>query len=743
MLKAWAVLALMVLWPLAADGATPKIDEKPKASPSAAASAVPSPAASPSAPAGGTVTETKQFISVTAPFAPDIQRNLNALLADGEATLAKCKAKSSTYEETFLVWDRMCGEIDAIGSFGSWDFNTGLDPKVRERGEKAEELVSKVIARLYTLKFPYNILKDAFDRLKKNLPVQRKAYAEDVLRGFEHNGVHLEGASKERVKSIDQELIEIGTRFSKVLKDREITVPVSDAQAKEINKKYLKEDPKSSKKLAVLRESSYLDIMRRHPDRNFREKAFKSYFGGTEDQSEDLNQMRRLRREKAQLVKKTTYANLEMEDEGFTLAQVRATLEELKQRTNVSFQAVMKDYRELNKGETPKAYDLAYLEETAPVSGVNSDQLLQYFTATNVVRTLLDLSRRLYGLTFKLQKRDEKNRIEVYSVTDRTGQEIGTVTLDLFPRANKYNHAACWTMQGRATACPKRQAILGLAANLNERPLPEGGHGILLDEVTTVFHEFGHVLHGLLINSEMIGAHNVPRSLVEVPSQVFEAWILDPLVLAEMALHYKTGKPIPEDLRAVVYKKSQRFSARHVRTQCLYALFDLDFHEKTNISPQRVWDGLAQDLFGKKFYPSGIPWFTRFGHLDGYGAKYWGYKFADLGKAQIYWNLVHDFPNLTSEPVGQKLEEKLMVFGGLQKLSQVAPSFTGQELTALPYVLETLVPYPVLRAKIVELAKAGKNYKASLEGAFHDLIEAKSKDVPSPAAERSHRGRHR
>jgi len=671
----------------------------------------------------GGIIEAGRFITVKAPWDKDVETKINALLRRGESRLSASigRPDRSSYEETFLAWDEMCGDLDAIGAFGSWDFNTSTDAAMRNRGEKTEELVSKINTRLYTLRFPYEVLRSTFARIEQSLSWDRKAFAKDTLRAFELNGVHLEGKAKERVQLISQEMIEIGVRFAKVLKDREVEVCLTPDQAKPIDPVLLRKDPKTGASILVLREDSYWDVLRRHPDADFRKLCYHRFYDATADQTADLDRLRALRREKAKQVKGKSFAALEMEDEGFTEEQVHSTLLELKKRTERWFLTTLEDYRQLNGGKPPKIWDLAYLEETAPTAGVAPGALLEYFSAQNVVKTLLGLARRLYGLSFERTTLDPLTRVEVFTVSDRSGKPIGRFTLDLYPRANKYSHAACWTMQGRATHHPDRQVVVGLVANLRERTLEGGKKGILFEEVQTIFHEFGHVLHGILIDSEPIGAHGVPRSLVEVPSQVFETWALDPVVLDEMALHNKTGKPLPADLRTVLYRKSARFAARHLRTQCLYSLFDLEFHDRTDEPIQEIWDRMTDDFFGKGFYPKKVPWFTRFGHLDGYGAKYWGYKFADLGKAQTYWSLVHRFRDLTAPEVGRFLEKSLMVFGGLKKLPEVATELTGLPLTPLPYVLDTLLDYPSLRAKIEGQAKAGRDFRSALEAAFVDL----------------------
>lgn len=677
---------------------------------------------SPSAEDRGEVLDAGAWLKVRLPWDAATEKQVNDLLAGCEAAFEKLDPAAASYEGTFLAWDLLDADLDTIGSFASWDFYNSPDAAVREKGEKTEELMGKLGARLYNLKAPYSVLKRSFDKLSAGLTEERRSFAQEVLRDFEKNGVHLEGAELERLKQIDEEKVELSTKFGKVLKEREILLPVTAEQVKTLTPESLKKDEKSGETLLILREDSYLDVMRRHPDRALRELCYRRFHEETLDLVPVIDRIRKLRRERSQLVAKTDYVTLELQDEGFTPEQVRSTLEELKGRTAARYEETLLDYTKLNGGTPPKSWDLAYLEETAPSEGVNPDVFLEYFTPERAVETLFSLSGKLYGLTFKAQPPHPEHRIDSYKVFDADGKELGDLILDLFPRSNKFSHAACWTKRGRATHHPTRTAAVGLSMNLKEKPLEGGGKGLLLDEVQTLFHEFGHVLHAFLIESEPLGAHDSPASLVEVPSQVFESWALDPAVLTDLARHYKTKEPLTPGLLQALYRKSQRFAARHVRTQILYSLFDLDFHANPDTEPQVIWDGLTAALFGPGLYPKGVPWFSRFGHLDGYGAKYWGYKFADLGKAQIYWFLVRTYPDLTSREVGKYLRERFLSFGGLKKLPQAASDVTGTPLTALPYVLETLLDYPTMRQR---LTGAKGDYPQALEAVFGSMTGGK------------------
>ncbi|MBI3890647.1 MAG: hypothetical protein HY303_03860 [Candidatus Wallbacteria bacterium] len=658
------------------------------------------------------------LLAVDMPWDRSTERTINGLLEKhGKALLElKKRAGKTTYEESVLAFDAVLGELDEIAARSSWAFNTNPAKPARDKAEQTSQLMSKLWSRLFTIRLPYDVIKDVSKRLGPILPWDRVNYLKDLLRGFEQNGVHLPEDRKRRIYAIDSELAEIGTRFSKALKDREVLVELTAEQAAPYEARSLRKGPKSGKPNLVLRQDTFNETLRSHPDARVRKLVYDKYFRATGDLAGDLDRLRQLRRERSRLVANTSYVALEAQNEGFTPDEVRNSLDELVARTTRRFRESMTDYRQLNGGERIYTWDLLYLEEHAPTEGLDPQILQEYLSGPRTVAVLLELSTQLYGLTFKAEAGDAKHRVERYTVFGPTGKKVGAVAFDLYPRPEKFSHAACWTLRGRASAYPSRTADMGLVCNFKERSLPGDAKGLMWEDVNTCFHEYGHVLHGLLINAEPLGCHSVPRSLVEVPSQVFENWAYDPAVLDRLARHYKTGAPLTDELKHLVYRKHQRFAARHLRTQILYALFDLEFHEHTDQDPQKIWERLAATIFGAGFYPAGLPWFTRFGHLDGYGAKYWGYKFADLGKSQLYWYVVHHYPDLLSRTIGHRMVDELLRFGGLKKLNQVALDFTGIPLTGLPYILETLFEYPRLRATIE--ANRHLPYQDELEAAF-------------------------
>ncbi len=667
------------------------------------------------------ITTDGPLLKVNMPWDREAEEKVNSLLegCGNRLLVLKDRPGDVTYEESVLEWDSMVSVLDEITSRGSWDFNTHPDVKVRDRCEKTTELMSKLWAHLFTLDLPYSVLQEVNQRLGDSLRWDRAAYLKDLLIAFEQNGVHLDRRKKDRVLEIDDDLAEIGTRFSKTLKDTDIFLDVTPEEAKDIPPHSLVQS-EDGKTQFLLRQDSFKDLLQSHPDAAIRERVYREFFSGTGDLAPLLDKMRKLRDERSRLVANKSYVELEASNEGFATSEVHQTLDELLEWTEKRFQETMADYRELNGGEAPKCYDLSYLEEHAPTEGLDPQILKEYLCAERTVQVLLELSGELYGLRFEATEHDEKLRIERYRVLDSDGKELGLLHLDLYPRQGKYSHAACWTIRGRASHYPDRTAEMGLVCNFKEKDLPGGKTGLLWDDVVTAFHEYGHVLHGLLIDAEPSGSHWVPRSLVEVPSQVFENWALDPMVLDRLARHYETGAHLDDKLRKLLYKTEQRFAARHVRTQVLYARFDLDFHDRVDTDPTEIWDGLAASIFGDGFYPKGLPWFTRFGHLDGYGAKYWGYKFADIGKSQIYWSIVHrSSGHLLDREIGQRLYDELLRFGGLKKLNQVTQDFSGTELRGLPYVLETLLDYPSLRLHLE--SHRDKPYDAALEAVFQDV----------------------
>jgi peptidyl-dipeptidase Dcp len=274
---------------------------------------------------------------------------------------------------------------------------------------------------------------------------------------------------------------------------------------------------------------------------------------------------------------------------------------------------------------------------------LDENELKPYFSLENVRNGMFAVAGKLYGITFtKLTNLPVYQKdVETFEVKEADGSHLGILYLDYFPRASKSGGAWCTDFQSAGLENGKKvDPVVSMVLNFTP---PTGDMPALLnfDETSTLFHEFGHALHGLFtLGKYNRTAGNVPQDYVELPSQVMENWAADPQVLKMYAKHYKTGEIIPDKLIDKI-EKSGLFNQGFVTVEYLAAsILDLDYHELTspaNVEPV-VFEKQAMDKIG--LIPEILPRYrsTYFAHIfsGGYAAGYYVYIWAAVLDADAF-----------------------------------------------------------------------------------------------------------
>jgi Zn-dependent oligopeptidases len=293
------------------------------------------------------------------------------------------------------------------------------------------------------------------------------------------------------------------------------------------------------------------------------------------------------------------------------------------------------------KGEKLEAWDWWYYTEQLRSTkyDLNEDELKPYFKLENVRDGAFRVAHQLYGINFtKLNGIPVYHPdVEVFKVTDADGSNLGLFYVDYFPRSGKSGGA--WMSNYRE----QKGDIRPLVCNVSSYTKPVGDMPSLLtlDEVETLFHEFGHGLHGLLTNCNYVGVSgtNVARDFVELPSQIMEHWATQPEVLKSYAKHYQTGEVIPDALIEKILNQ-KTFNQGFMTTELLAAaLLDMNLHNITSTDhfDPIAFEKNAMDKLG--LIPEIAPRYrvTYFNHIiGGYAAGYYSYLWANVLDADAF-----------------------------------------------------------------------------------------------------------
>ena len=329
---------------------------------------------------------------------------------------------------------------------------------------------------------------------------------------------------------------------------------------------------------------------------------------------------------------------------------------------------------------------------------MDHEVLRQYFPFDTVLQGMLSIYRDTFGLEFEELKDAEKWHEDVlcYRVRQNEGRHqklLGYFYLDLWPRTNKFSHAACWPLQcackvndpngGGATASgggggERRPAVTALVCNF---PAPkEDGTPPLLEhnEVTTFFHEFGHGVHNLCSQADLprFAGTSVERDFVEAPSQMLENWCWESEPLERLSRHVQTGEPIPKQLVGKLIAAKNANVGLLTCRQLFFGIFDQTIHSRRTSSTADVLRELHTSIMRVPM-TEGTNFSASFGHMCGYDSQYYGYMWSEVFSDDMFVTRFKEDP--LSRRAGQAYCDLVLGKGGSQDADEMLRNFLGRE----------------------------------------------------------------
>ena len=405
----------------------------------------------------------------------------------------------------------------------------------------------------------------------------------------------------------------------------------------------------------TLHQPSYGPFLKFSARRDLREKMWRAYnskcIGGENDNTALIRKIVALRTEKAQLLGYPTYAAYALEER---MAKTQQTVEAfLKRLMEPSLPAARNDVAEIadyarEKGFTGELmpWDFSYWAEKYQKERYDlDDELLKpYFRLDAVQEAVFDLAGRLYGLQFK-QRNDlpvYHPDVRVFEVTAESGRMMALLYLDYFPRESKRGGA--WMTSFRELSCrggEEQRPFVSIVTNFT-KPTASTPSLLTFGEVTTLLHEFGHGLHGMLAEGryKSLTGTNVVRDFVELPSQLMENWALEPEWLQTFARHWQTGEVIPQEyIDRIVAARNFLAGYAQVR-QLQFGLTDMAWHSVTGAPAEDPIAFEQETLRPTAVLPQvpGIVFSPSFNHIfsGGYAAGYYSYKWAEVLEADAF-----------------------------------------------------------------------------------------------------------
>ncbi|MGB0182222.1 MAG: M3 family metallopeptidase [Schleiferiaceae bacterium] len=503
------------------------------------------------------------------------------------------------------------------------------------------------------------------NREQEQLDAESARLLKETYEGFVRNGALLEGEKRESLKSISEKLSKLSLSFGEnVLKETQaFELHVADAEelaglpeATIASAASLAEEKGKKGYVFGLDMPTYISIMKYADNAALREKMYRAY--GTRaakdneyNNEENIQELVNTRLAKAQLLGFDSHAALTLSKRMAKTPQtVLSFLDDLKALAKPAAEKDLKAVQEFasaagHQGEV-KPWDFSYWSEKLKKATLNLDDnlLKPYFKIENVLAGVFDISAKLYGLSFTKNAdiATYHEDVDAYEVYDKDGEFLSLLYTDFFPRAGK--RAGAWMTSYRSMYTLEGEVVrphISIVCNFT-KPTADKPSLLTFNEVTTLFHEFGHALHGMMARGTYpsLTGTSVYWDFVELPSQILENWCYEPEALALFAKHYETGELLPKEYVDRIVESQQFMEGYATLRQLNFGYLDMTYHGRKEPMEGSVADFERSATADTQLFSpvEGTLSSTAFSHIfqGGYSAGYYSYKWAEVLDADAF-----------------------------------------------------------------------------------------------------------
>ncbi|GAB3717305.1 M3 family metallopeptidase [Flavobacterium koreense] len=659
-----------------------------------------------------TLTSTFNTKNNTAPFSqikledykPAFIENIAKAKAEIDAIITNSEAP--TFENTIVALDFSGENLDRLSSI-FFNLNSA------ETCDEMQKIAQEVSPLLTEFSNDIALNEDLFKRVKAvydqkdsfTLTTEQATLLDKKFKGFSRNGALLNEDDKLKLREIDTELAKIKLTYGE-----NVLAETNNYQLHITNEEDLKGLPDGAKEMAAslaksknlegwvftLDFPSYLPFVTYVENRELRKEiaiaAGKKSFQDNEfDNKENVKRIVELRHKRANLLGYKSHSDFVLEERMAqnpekVLSFLNDLLEKAKPASQKEFAQLTAFAKELDGIDQLEKWDGAYYSEKLKQKLFNFDDeiLKPYFKLENVLNGAFTIAEKLFGITFKevfdIDKYHED--VQTFEVLDSEGQLVAIFYSDFFPRKGKRNGA--WMTSYKSQAVKNginERPHVSIVCNFT--PPTETKPSLLtFNEVTTLFHEFGHALHGMLANTTYpsLSGTSVYWDFVELPSQVMENWCYEPEALALFAKHYETGEIIPQEYVEKIKESASFLEGMATLRQLSFGILDMTYHGKSQtIADVKAFEKQAME--GTSLYPDVEEncMSTSFSHIfqGGYSSGYYSYKWAEVLDADAF--AYFQEKGIFNKEVATKFKDNVLSKGGTELPMELYKKFRGQE----------------------------------------------------------------
>jgi peptidyl-dipeptidase Dcp len=611
-----------------------------------------------------------------------------------------------TFENTITAIEKSGQLLVKVNKVFSSLNSTDTDDAMQKIAETSTSMLSKHIDDFYLNEKLFERIKKLYDeRESLNLTTEQNRVLENYYIDFVRGGANLSAEEKEQLRKINDELSQLvlkfgdnvrkeNNKFELIIKQKEDLAGLPDATIQAAKEKA---DAKgyTGQWLFTIDKPTLIPFLQYSENRQLREIMYKAYMnrGNNNDELDNKNIFSRivvLRVEKANLLGYKTYSDFILQKKmAKTPENVYTFLNDIWNPTVLKAKSEVEEMQKIIDAEGGKfslePWDWWYYAEKVKKEkyALDEEMLRPYFKLENVIVGVFAVSNKLWGLQFV--KRDDiqvyNPEVIVFEVKEADGKHIGILYIDYFPRAGKTNGAWCGDFRSQSNM--DANYITPLVTNVGNFSKPTSDKPALLslDEVRTLFHEFGHALHSLFQNVIYPSAATVPSDFVELPSQIMENWAMQPEVLKMYAKHYKTGEIIPQELIDKI-DNSRFFNQGFETLEYIAAsLLDMDWHIITETQEKDVVQFERESITKMGLIPQIWPRYltTNFIHIAtwGYESGYYSYLWSAVLDSDAFESFMEN--GLFDQATAESFRKNILSKGGSEDPMELYIKFKGRK----------------------------------------------------------------
>lgn len=608
---------------------------------------------------------------------------------------------SRTFANTAEALDKVTGLSNLSIFHGMLSAVEAVNPDEKMRNA-AHEVSLKIqafwIDNVSNNKLLYQAFKAYAQGNAKNeqLSLEEHYFIDETMKDFKRAGLELPDDQLAQVGMLNKKLAGLALKFSRNIAEDKSTIQVTRDGLKGLEEDFIQSLKRTNDDYYIISVDypTYFKIMENCAVEETRKRLRKAFANRAYPENEKLlKEIIAIRHKLAEILKFKSYADLDLDSqmvktleraEQFILDLIAKSNKKVDQELDQLIKKLPESVTLTSDGKI-KISDICFLQSwyKKKFFAIDEYKIAEYFPTEKTVAGLLDIYSKFFSISFKEVPvsgawHEDVKLVEVYN--SDYSQLLGYLFLDLYPRLNKYSHAAYWGLVPAVRCNGKRIPSVGMVVANFPKSTTTKPSLLKRSDVRTFFHEFGHALHCVLGCTKLASqaGTNVKRDFVEMPSQMLEEWLDDRDILKRISSHYKTGESLPDALIDKILALKTFDSGFFVQRQCVLSLIALNyFKEGAQKDPYTIMRALYEQHMPRFAFDPESHFYASFNHLTGYAAKYYGYLWSKVFALDLFYEILKY--GLLNPEIGQQYKKYVIGRGGSADPSKLLKDFLGRE----------------------------------------------------------------